>query len=500
MAKQNKSSFIREFIEDKEKMDALIESSARRFAEEVLGEAVTDELNRILSESPDDEYEEQDVQDEVDAPVDEKTPDQSDEDPAGEEGLPDEDLPAGDGGEETPVEPEENPEPEPGSEEDPSAAGDGEEETDPLEEPEVPGDEGGEDDWSEFDAYKGDDDTYDVRDADDETALKIYKLMSDDDVAIFDTDDSGIARLKDEKTGDEYIVVDPNANLGGEEVPGEEAVESCGKGESCGMSEGEVNLGYTDNYQDKNPMTTPSNAEPADKSATRSIDAGVPTGTTKPWAGKGDMKPFNESEDTCPDCGEKKENCKCDDKQVEEATNVGGFVQQNSTSKSHVPNSDGRDARNASVAGVKTKGTEQPRYTNEAIDDMKRRANAIWAENQALKNAIRETNESLKKAMVINHNLAQITKLFVESTTTKDEKLSIIRRFDREAKTLDESKKLYAVIKEELNEPERMRITNIDRQLSESRKDGNGKLSETKIYESEGISEALSLMQRMSML
>ena len=62
MAKQNKSSFIREFIEDKEKMDALIESSTRRFAEEVLGEVVTDELNRILSESPDDEYEEQDGQ------------------------------------------------------------------------------------------------------------------------------------------------------------------------------------------------------------------------------------------------------------------------------------------------------------------------------------------------------------------------------------------------------------------------------------------------------
>lgn len=43
-----------------------------------------------------------------------------------------------------------------------------------------------------------------------------------------------------------------------------------------------------------------------------------------------------------------------DDDNVEEATNVGGFANQNSTAKSHVPNSNGRAARNQSKGGEYT--------------------------------------------------------------------------------------------------------------------------------------------------
>jgi hypothetical protein len=51
---------------------------------------------------------------------------------------------------------------------------------------------------------------------------------------------------------------------------------------------------------------------------------------------------------------------------------------------------------------------------------------------------------------VFNSNLAYATRLFTEHTTTKQEKINILRRFD-DVESLKESKSLYSSIKNELN-------------------------------------------------
>jgi len=76
-------------------------------------------------------------------------------------------------------------------------------------------------------------------------------------------------------------------------------------------------------------------------------------------------------------------------------------------------------------------------------------------------NLLREKNEEYKKALdffrnklnevaVFNSNLAYSTRLFTEHSTTKQEKINILRRFD-EVDTLKESKSLYRTIKNELD-------------------------------------------------
>jgi len=76
-------------------------------------------------------------------------------------------------------------------------------------------------------------------------------------------------------------------------------------------------------------------------------------------------------------------------------------------------------------------------------------------------NVLREKNEEYKKALdffrnklnevaVFNSNLAYSTRLFTEHSTTKQEKINILRRFD-EVDTLKESKSLYKTIKTELD-------------------------------------------------
>jgi hypothetical protein len=74
---------------------------------------------------------------------------------------------------------------------------------------------------------------------------------------------------------------------------------------------------------------------------------------------------------------------------------------------------------------------------------------------------LREKNEEYKKALdffrnklnevaVFNSNLAYSTRLFTEHSTTKQEKINILRRFD-DVETLKESKNLYKTIKNELD-------------------------------------------------
>jgi hypothetical protein len=216
----------------------------------------------------------------------------------------------------------------------------------------------------------------------------------------------------------------------------------------------EVDLGYTDNYQDKDPIKGLSNNEPS-KSG-KSWHKGVPTGTQKPWAGpskpKGDPfgeKTIEEGEDCCPKCGKCGAECTCG-KEVEEQKNVGGFVQQNSVTASNIPNSNGRKARSQRSAsqGVEVTGSADPRYKSAANES--KELKAIKAENRELKKAVLELRKNLNEAYITNVNLGKITKLFLENTTSKAEKVDIVNRFANEAKTVEQSKALFESISREL--------------------------------------------------
>jgi len=77
---------------------------------------------------------------------------------------------------------------------------------------------------------------------------------------------------------------------------------------------------------------------------------------------------------------------------------------------------------------------------------------------------LREKNEEYRKALnifrsklnevaIFNSNLAYATRLFTEHSTTKKEKINILRRFDG-VESLKESKNLYKTLKDELGHVE----------------------------------------------
>ena len=258
----------------------------------------------------------------------------------------------------------------------------------------------------------------------------------------------------------------------------------------------EVDLGYTDNYQDKDPIKGLSNNEPS-KSG-KSWHKGVPTGTQKPWAGSskdksdpfGDKTVEEEKEACCPKCGKCGAECTCE-KEVDEQTNVGGFVQQNSVTTTHTSNSNGRKAR--SMRGSETTGSADPRY--KGVNESKE-IKAIKKENLELKKAVLELKKNLNEAYMTNVNLGKITKLFLENTTSKAEKIDIVNRFSNEAKTLEQSTMLYESINRELK---KKGTTSNPMNLNESSKTANGTkaLNENKEYKSNDLLKTIDLMNRV---
>jgi len=366
-----------------------------------------------------------------------------------------------------------------------------------------------ESEWSDFDKYKVGDDEYDFSNAEDDDIVKVYKLLKDDDQVVV-TKDNNKVNIKDNETGAEYIV-----DMGGEDeetVDTDEVeyeVESDDDSENeednymdesrifeVALNEYDSNVGYTDNYQNKDVMTS----DGVDKEPGKNVndwDKGVPHSNSKPWSGKkGDKKenqPFHgEKGKTVEECGTMGD----DEMTVDEATNVGGFVQQNSTSKSHVPNSNGRSARSASKGGSRIKGTVDPRYDKKPDGDVNesimRKANKIFDENRQLKEALKKFKSTLEEAAVTNVNLGNIIKLIMENATSADEKKEIIERFGKEATTVKESKSLYESISRELKKSSKM---NIDE--SKEYSVDNNKINETQLYMSNDIMESLDLMHRI---
>jgi hypothetical protein len=88
--------------------------------------------------------------------------------------------------------------------------------------------------------------------------------------------------------------------------------------------------------------------------------------------------------------------------------------------------------------------------------------NLLREKNEEYKQALDVFRTKLNEVAVFNSNLAYATRLFTEHSTTKQEKINILKRFD-DVESLKESKNLYRTIKNELNSG-----SNVENKINES--------------------------------
>lgn len=460
MGKTNiRSKYIRNLAEEAAGLGDSIEAATKDAVSALLESTINESLRKLISEEKEDDEtldnnEEESIDNIInDEPVEEEQPTVTDE----------------------PVEDEVSSEDEPESTETVEVT---------ATDNEGEGEESGEDNWDEtFEQFKDEDDEYDLTAQDDETVARVLMAMDPEKDGIrVVKNDNGTLTLTDDNTEKEYII-----DL---ECEG----EGCETNDEKSEFEVEINedLGYTDNYQNTTAMTTPDNHEPSKFG--RTWDKGVPQGTQKPWVGDGAKKkghPYddnvNEECDECYDeCLYEIELPECN---LEEYTSVGNGARVKGV-KGDTNQSE--DDKNRHIHKSNNDGEFGPNYEN-----LKRKASAILAENKELKGFAKKISDKLNESVVINASLSKVLKLMTENSTTREEKLDIINRFNS-VRTLDECKRLYNTISEELQKAHGINSGSpIKTDVSLTESVNHGKAQETQLLESKDVKETIDFMKRL---
>ena len=124
--------------------------------------------------------------------------------------------------------------------------------------------------------------------------------------------------------------------------------------------------------------------------------------------------------------------------------------------------------------------------------------NMLREKNEEYRKALNVFREKLNEVAIFNSNLAYATRLFTEHSTTKKEKINILRRFD-DVETLKESKSLYKSIKEELGTTDTKSINeSVGNKLNKTVSTGSSTtLIESKTYENPQFLRMKDLMCKL---
>lgn len=303
----------------------------------------------------------------------------------------------------------------------------------------------GEEDFN-IDSFKTGEDEYDLTNSSMDDVIKVFKRIDNNDSIVVKKLDDGKINLSDTDAGTEYVI-DLNGNSSSDVVSTEDDET---------IADGEIGLGE-ETIED--PLTEESeieieldgeNDEVSEKSMTQSIGtnrrAGRMTQTRQEYApGK--------------------------------ATNRDGAQLIANESKKIA------NEYNAKVKKIEEAYAKKFAAVNEEI--------------KQYKNALSLFRDKLKENAVLNNNLAKYVKLVTENATTREEKLSILKRFSQEANTIDAGNKLFESINESLGKKGVPEIgVNIDKQFSTPKQ----KINEQVIYQNDDLQQTIGLMNRMNSL
>lgn len=397
-------------------------------------------------------------------------------------------------------------------------------------------------DFSDEEDMDDEEDTIDLTDADDEEVLRVFQLMGPDDNIVVTKDDKGNTHLKDEETGKEYMIVgeseEEEMDESWEEMD-DESIESIvermfsSDDEMEDEDEDEMDFEEFDESDEEEMdeeivYEIEMDDEELDEEEDMDDESIMESKSTIKPKGVGMGKP-KFSYDSKPNQGE---GFKTKMKQGPRTMGTG---------KAKFDYKDGENAgsklgKNKMVKKVESKEqyTEKPKTTvkkaetKEAVRTLgagsnfrkgglpKPRAHSKF--NTAIKESssnselkvLREKNEEYRKALnvfrsklnevaVFNSNLAYATRLFTEHSTSKQEKINILRRFDG-VETIKESKNLYQVVKNELSAGTKSQSMNesLENKIAKAPTTGSAvNLIESKTYENPQFLRMKDLMTKI---
>lgn len=133
---------------------------------------------------------------------------------------------------------------------------------------------------------------------------------------------------------------------------------------------------------------------------------------------------------------------------------------------------------------------------NEEVSTLRKQVQVLKEKNEEYKKALVLFKEKLNEVATFNANLAFATKLFTEHSTTKQEKMDILKRFDS-VSTIKESKNLFTTIKSELDTKKPMTESVVEKITSTPTTSSTEVLSESKAYENPQFRRMKDLMSKI---
>lgn len=352
-----------------------------------------------------------------------------------------------------------------GVEDDVEVDTDTEEELEPsveTEEPVSSVETGEEDVWGDLEDFKGDDGEYDLTGMDKDDVIKVLKVMNPDtDGVRIVKNANGSVTLTDDETDREYLITTDGMQQDTAEeeyeieMDGFDGIEeSVNEGFGCSEDYQEDDVEFDDEYPE-------------------------------------DEMDF-ELDVVCDD-----DNCQVDEAMT---TQEDGPYNRGVSMVHTNTNSKAAKGRNASAGGKKISSTGDNSYSGQQLENIKRKANVIFNENKQLKQILATLKGKLEESIVINASLGKIIQLVTENTTSKKEKVNIVKRFNN-VKTIQESRDLYKTISNELktvHPTSKSQVNEVmDKQIAEAK---TNNVIETSIYKSTDLSNTLDLMNRLNKL
>jgi len=392
-------------------------------------------------------------------------------------------------------------------------------------------------------------DTIDLTNASDEEILKIFKSMSEEDGIIVKKDGEDV-HIKDTDEDVEYIVKldeseemeEFNEELDEEDTDLDAVLSALGLDEEMDseMSEEDDEVVYEiemsdedveyivklDESEEMEEFNEELDEEDTDLDAVLSalgLDEGVGMGNPKFKYGKTlPKKGFDEKKKEGPKTmgtgkakfefkeGEMEENYGSK-KHEYKRKDVDGVEKKAGEKKGHYKDYEKEETKEAARTygmGSKEgrglrKGITNNRnynYTDNGVkvESVDTEMKMLREKNEEYRKALNVFREKLNEVAVFNSNLAYATRLFTEHSTTKKEKINILRRFDS-VESLKESKQLYKTIKDELGHVETKNINeSVDKVVNNSMSSGSSQnLIESKTYENPQFLRIKDLMSKI---
>ena len=369
---------------------------------------------------------------------------------------------------------------------------------------------------------EGDDEEYDhYRDAEKDDASHIRDLEQDME------DDAEHTEGEMEEEYDEESIEDIVSKVFDESY-NEEELEEGDYSEEDELDEGSEEIMYEIEFDDEDEFEEIEMDEEVDETIEESKMTSKPKGVgmgkpkfkydSKPNMGKGfntKMKKGNPTMGTGKPKFEFKEGQGYDDKEDEKL----GMKKGKTSSKDLKGSHSKKEKSRRDDAGFETRKKETKeasrtlgngkRWGRKGLDKPKAAPRNIRVENTNTKEiqVLREKNEEYRKALnvfrnklnevaVFNSNLAYATRLFTEHSTSKQEKINILRRFD-DVETIKESKNLYQSIKNELSS-ENVTKKPVNESIEKTLTKGSAtNLIESKTYENPQFLRMKDLMTKL---